>query len=108
LGRAPYNSRVNLATLAVLILAAPAPREAARKVLRSASCDKCHDSAVSAQNTEALAVYDLHENDWPRRMTSKQLPRLMGRLGGASAQDRKVVQQFIDAELKTRSSDAVR
>jgi hypothetical protein len=93
---------VSLAILIALLLAAPAAREEARKVLKSARCDKCHDSAVSATNTDALAVYDLHEDDWPRRMRDEQLPRLLGRLRSAPAEDRKVVKRFIDVELRAR------
>jgi hypothetical protein len=67
---------VHLAILSALLLAAAAGREEARKVLKSAGCGKCHDSGVSTEHENALAVYDLREDDWPKHMTDKQLPRL--------------------------------
>lgn len=91
-----------LAAALALLLAAPSPREHARQVLKSAGCGKCHDSSVSTQTPGALAVYDLREDDWPRRMSDGQLPKLLGRLRSAPATDRKIVQHFIDAELRAR------
>jgi hypothetical protein len=55
-----------------LLAAAQADRSAARAVLRTAGCDSCHDSAVSAANAKAPAA------------------------------DRQTVQKFIDAELRAR------
>jgi len=77
-------------------------REQARTVLKERGCGKCHDTAVSTQNPQALAVYDLHEVDWPAKMSDQRLPKLMTRLKSASATDRKVVKQFIQAELAGR------
>src|SRR5207237_10240445 len=77
-------------------------RAQARAVLKSARCDRCHDSAVSSENARALAVYDLLEPDWPSRMTEAQLPKLLTRLKGAPAADQKVVRDFIATELKGR------
>ena len=93
---------MGLALLGAALLAAAAGRDEAQKVLRSARCDKCHDSALPTAVERALAVFDLHEEAWPRRMTAEQLPKLMGRLRGAPAADRRVVQRFIEAELRSR------
>ena len=79
-----------------------ARRAQARGVLKSARCDQCHDSSVSADNSRALAVYDLVEADWPSRMTEKQLPKLLTRLKSAPPADQKIVREFIAAELKGR------
>jgi hypothetical protein len=81
--------------------AAPARAEAG-KVLRSASCDRCHDSAISTENPGALAVYDLREQNWPERMPDARLPKLLTRLRSAPAADRELVRRFIDAELRSR------
>ncbi len=78
-------------------------REGARKVLKARGCGSCHDTAVSAENAAALAVYDLHEEDWPKRMSDQRLPKLMGRLRSAPAADRKIVKRFIEAELAARA-----
>ncbi len=78
-------------------------REGARKVLKGQGCGKCHDTAVSTENPQALAVYDLHETDWPARMSDRRLPKLMTRLKSAPAGDRKVVKRFIEAELAARA-----
>jgi hypothetical protein len=79
-------------------------REGARRVLKERGCGKCHDTAVSTQNPQALAVYDLHEPDWPAKMSDERLPKLMGRLKSAPAADRKVVKEFIQAELAARAN----
>ena len=78
-------------------------REEARKVLKGRGCGSCHDTAVSTENAAALAVYDLHEVDWPKRMSDQRLPKLMGRLRSAPAADRKIVKRFIEAELAARA-----
>jgi len=78
-------------------------REEARKVLKERGRGKCHDAAVSRENRQALAVYDLHEVDWPAKMSDGRLPKLMTRLKGAPAADRKVVKRFIEAELAARA-----
>ena len=78
-------------------------REEARKVLKERGCGKCHDTAVSTENPQALAVYDLHEVDWPAKMSDLRLPKLMTRLKSAPAADRKVVKRFIEAELAVRA-----
>jgi len=78
-------------------------REQARRVLKERGCGKCHDTAVSTQNPQALAVYDLHEVDWPAKMSDERLPKLMTRLKSAPAADRKAVKQFIQAELAARA-----
>jgi len=80
-----------------------AGREEARKVLKGRGCGSCHDTAVSAENAAALAVYDLQEDDWPKRMSDQRLPKLMGRLRSAPAADRKLVKRFIEAELAARA-----
>ena len=79
-------------------------REQARAVLKERGCGKCHDTAVSTQNPQALAVYDLHEVDWPAKMSDERLPKLMTRLKSAPAADRKVVKEFIQAELAARAN----
>jgi hypothetical protein len=73
-------------------------------VLKSARCDQCHDSSVSSENARALAVYDLVDADWPSQLTQAQLPKLLTRLKGAPAADRKIVREFIAAELKGRGA----
>ena len=78
-------------------------REGARRVLQERGCGKCHDTAVSTQNPQALAVYDLHEVDWPAKMSDERLPKLMTRLKSAPAADRKVVKEFIQTELAARA-----
>jgi hypothetical protein len=81
-----------------------ATRAQAREVLKSARCDQCHDSSVSSENARALAVYDLVEADWPSRMTAAQLPKLLTRLKSAPPADKKIVRDFIAAELKGRGA----
>jgi len=78
-------------------------REEARRVLKARGCGSCHDTAVSTENPQALAVYDLHEVDWPKRMSDQRLPKLMGRLRSAPVADRKIVKRFIEAELAARA-----
>ena len=78
-------------------------REGARRVLKERGCGKCHDTAVSTQNPQALAVYDLHEVDWSARMSDERLPKLMGRLRSTPAADKKIVKRFIRAELADRA-----
>ena len=87
---------------------APAGRDEARKVLQSRGCGSCHDTAVSTQNAQALAIYDLHEADWAARMSDERLPKLMGRLRSAPAADRKTVNRFIQAELAARGGSQKR
>jgi hypothetical protein len=82
--------------------AGSAARDNARKVLRSAKCSSCHDSGVSTGNPQALAVYDLREEDWSARMSDARLPKLLGRLRSAPAADRAAVRRFIDVELRAR------
>ena len=82
---------------------APATRDGARSVLQSRGCGSCHDTAVSTEHPAALAVYDLHEPDWPARMSDERLPRLMSRLKSAPPADRDVVKRFIAAELSARA-----
>jgi hypothetical protein len=88
-------------------IASAAPRSArrddARKVLQAQNCGSCHDSAVSTEHPGALAVYDLHEADWPAKMSDQRLPKLMTRLRSAPAADRAVVKRFIEAELLARA-----
>jgi hypothetical protein len=95
-----------------LLLASPAgprdpsaAREGARGVLKSARCDACHDSGVSADNRAALSVYDLVEPRWPARMSDAQLPKLLTRLRSAPAADQKTVREFIALELKQREAE---
>ena len=87
---------------------APAGRDEARKVLQARGCGSCHDTAVSTQNAQALAVYDLHEADWASRMSDDRLPKLIGRLRSAPAADRKTVNRFIQAELAARGGSQKR
>jgi hypothetical protein len=82
----------------------PVPREGAREVLQARGCGSCHDSAISTGNPGALAVYDLHDQDWPGRMSDERLPKLMTRLRGAPAADRMIVKRFIAAELAARAA----
>jgi hypothetical protein len=89
---------------AALAAVRPMPvREVARKVLQTRGCGSCHDSAVSTEHPNALAVYDLHEVDWPAKMSDDRLPKLLTRLRSAPAADREVVKRFIRAELTARA-----
>jgi hypothetical protein len=92
------------ALLGALLLAAAVDRGAVVKVLRTAGCDHCHDSAVSKDNATALEVYDLHDENWPRSLSSQKLPKVMGRLRTAPAADQKLVQRFIAEELRSRAA----
>ena len=89
-------------------LAALAPdpvRDGARVVLE-ARCGKCHDGAQATAKPAALAIFDLHEDDWPARLHDAQLPKLLGRLVGmgAPADERARVSAFVDAERKRRGA----
>ena len=87
--------------LLALLVAAPPSREDARKALRRAGCQTCHDSEVSVQHTDALEQFDLHDPNWSDGMSAHQLPKLLTRLKSSPA-DSKVVQAFIEAELAAR------
>jgi hypothetical protein len=89
---------------AALAAVRPLPvRDVARKVLQTRGCGSCHDSAVSTEHPNALAVYDLHDADWPAKMPNERLPKLLTRLRSAPAGDREVVKRFIRAELTARA-----
>jgi hypothetical protein len=97
---------IGIAFAAVAAVAAVRPvpaRDAARKVLQARGCGSCHDSAVSAEHPNALAVYDLHDTEWAAKMSDERLPELMTRLRSAPAADREVVRRFIKAELTARA-----
>lgn len=79
-------------------------REQARKVLEARRCGTCHDSTVSTEHPKALAVYDLHDPDWPAKMSNDRLPKLMTRLRAAPEPDQKLIQRFIAQELVERSN----
>jgi hypothetical protein len=79
-------------------------RAQAKEALKTARCDKCHDSSVAAENPGALAVYDLVEEAWPARMKDAQLPKLLKRLKSAPAADREIVRKLVALELKLRAA----
>jgi hypothetical protein len=54
-------------------------RESAREVL-DRNCGECHTSALPTAIPRALAVYDLSQLDWSRRMSAGQLRDAEGRL----------------------------
>jgi mono/diheme cytochrome c family protein len=54
-------------------------RESAREVL-DRNCGECHTSALPTALPRALAVYDLTQLDWSRRMSAAQLRDAEGRL----------------------------
>jgi mono/diheme cytochrome c family protein len=54
-------------------------RESAREVL-DRNCGQCHTSTLPTALPRALAVYDLIQLDWSRRMTPAQLHDAEGRL----------------------------
>jgi mono/diheme cytochrome c family protein len=56
-------------------------RESAREVL-DRNCGECHTSALPTALRGALAVYDLSQLDWARRMSAAQLRDAEGRLQG--------------------------
>ena len=89
---------------AVLLVAAPqTDSEKARAVLTVRGCKSCHDSAVSTEHPQALAVFDLREADWSARMSTGQLRKLLTRLRSAPAADREVVSRFIETESRRRA-----
>jgi len=85
-----------------LLIAAPSPKEDARKVLRRSGCQACHDSTVSTGHTDALEQFDLNDPKWADGMTDRQLPILLVRMGGRPKADLAIVRRFIDAELRAR------
>lgn len=80
-------------------------------------CDGCHDTAVSADNTAALAVFDLQDPDWTVRMSDEQLEESVVRLAGtrgptednpATADEVEVLRTFITATLAEREQSVQR
>jgi hypothetical protein len=93
-------------TLTLLLAAQPAglpnpEGEAARKVL-VARCASCHDRKTSTGTPMALKVFDVADQEWSVRLTDRQLPRLLGRLGGAPAGEKAQVAAFVAGELQRR------
>ena len=91
-----------LALALALAMSGPSPKEEARIVLRRVGCQKCHDSALSVEHTDALAQFDLKEPEWSARLSERQLPILLVRMGNRAAGDVKIVRRFVDAELRAR------
>jgi hypothetical protein len=72
-------------------------------VLKARGCGSCHDSAISTEHPNALAVYDLHDVDWPAKMPDDRLAKLLTRLRSAPEADREIVKRFIRVELTARA-----
>ena len=64
-----------LALLLALAASDPSPKEEARLVLRRVGCQKCHDSALSAEHADALALFDLKNPEWSDGLSERQLRR---------------------------------
>jgi hypothetical protein len=75
--------------------------EAVREVL-VARCASCHDRKTSTGTPMALKVFDLAEDPWWTRLTDRQLPKMLGRLGGAPAAEKAQVAAFVAGELQRR------
>lgn len=75
--------------------------DAAREVLNGA-CGTCHQPGLPSSRTEALAVFDLHEQVWYQRMTQDQLRGLRRRIQGSATvveSDKSLVDAFVRREL---------
>jgi len=79
-------------------------RRAAHAVLME-RCLPCHSRSAPGANPRALAIYDLDEPDWWRRLTPARFPGLLGRLRSASAAQRQAVTTFVDTERRIRGAE---
>lgn len=74
--------------------------------LADAPCGRCHDGVRSTAKPGALAIFDLADDRWQRRMTPRQLDFFAERIeGDVSEADMQVVLRFIGAS-KARRLDA--
>jgi hypothetical protein len=85
-------------------------RDQARLVLES-RCGSCHISSYPTAAPPALAVFDLVDPDWSRKMTEAQLLSALDRVktGGGdveaplpTARETQTFVRFVDAELARR------
>ena len=77
-------------------------RAGARTILQK-HCLPCHSGSADGAKPKALAVFDLDHVDWSKTLSDERLPKLLGRLAKGTPAERAQLQQFIDAELSTRS-----
>jgi hypothetical protein len=91
-----------VALMLALAISDPSAKEEARTVLRRVGCQKCHDSALSLEHTDALGQFDLKDPNWSDGLSDRQLPILLVRMGKRAADDVKIVRRFVDAELRAR------
>ncbi len=91
-------------------------RDQARLVLES-RCGSCHISSYPTAAPPALAVFDLLEPDWSRKMSEAQLRSALDRLetGGGDVEappptiaQTRVFARYVEAELELRGSTATR
>jgi hypothetical protein len=80
-------------------------RSAARDVL-IARCMPCHRRSDPGAVAGALAVFDVEEAAWWRRLTADRLPRLLGRLRSAPDDQPAAMARFVDAEQRHRGVGA--
>ena len=89
-------------------------RDQARLVLES-RCGSCHISSYPTAAPPALAVFDLLDADWSRKMSAAQLRSALDRVktggGDAEAPDvthaqTQVFARYVEAEIARRGSRA--
>jgi len=79
-------------------------RDAARSVLNH-HCGQCHLPRRSKEPA-ALAIYDLQQLEWAKKLTDKQLDMLslmVTHFDRATADDRLVIKRFVEEEKKARA-----
>ncbi len=87
-------------------------RDQARLVLES-RCGSCHVSSYPTAAAPALAVFDLLDADWSRKMSEAQLKSALDRVttgGGdveappATSEQTQLFARYVEAELQRRGS----
>jgi hypothetical protein len=69
----------------------------------AAACAPCHVRSDPDAKPEALAVFDLEEASWSRRMSASQLRAFPGRLGRKLEEpERLLVMRLLGAEMALR------
>ncbi len=92
--------------------APPVLREQARVILKR-HCGECHDPSRPTALAGALAIFDVSEADWARRMDERQLRSALWRLGEPIPPDgrandvgdaeRALFARYVEAELAARA-----
>ncbi len=82
------------------------------RVLLERECGQCHISSYPTSLPKALAVFDLLDEDWSRKMSDAQLKDALSRLAGAHGadgelpavpeRDHALFAKFVDAEIARR------